>query len=219
MKIIGLTGGAGCGKSYVAKVIMKNFPILHISTDDISRRQMQPGGTVYDAVVREFGNGIVKADKTIDRAGLAAIVFSDPEKLNILNGITHPAVFDELKRIFKIVEDGLVLSPIFDRPIPYKAVLVETAILKEAGYCEMCDAIWYVYAPEEQRIERMMRDRGYSRERCVETLKSQASDEEYRSYATGVIENPDRTRECDIIRQVRELIYEMKHREDRGYGH
>ncbi|MCR5322410.1 MAG: dephospho-CoA kinase [Lachnospiraceae bacterium] len=211
MKIIGLTGGAGCGKSYVAKVIMKNFPILHISTDDISRRQMEPGGAVYDAVVREFGNGIVQSDRTIDRSKLATIVFSDQKKLSMLNGITHPAVFEELRRIFKIVEDGLVLSPIFDRPIPYEAVLVETAILKEAGYCDMCDAIWYVYAPEEQRIGRMMRDRGYTRERCVKTLTSQATDEEYRSYATGVIENPDKTRECDIIRQVRELIYEMKH--------
>lgn len=210
MKIIGLTGGAGCGKSYVAKVIMKNFPILHISTDDISRRQMKPGGAVYDEVIRVFGKETVAKDGTIDRGKLASIVFSDPEKLKRLNGITHPAVFEELKRIFKVVEDGLVMSPIFDRPIPYKAVLVETAILKEAGYCDMCDAIWYVYAPEDQRIDRMMRDRGYSKERCTETINNQASDEEYRSYATGVIENPDKTRECDIIRQVRELIYEMK---------
>ena len=210
MKIIGLTGGAGCGKSYVAGVIMKNFPILHISTDDISRKQMRPGEAVYDAVVAEFGPGIVKEDKTIDRAGLASIVFSDPEKLKILNGITHPAVFTELQRIFKIVEDGLVLSPIFDRPIPYKAVLVETAILKEAGYCDICDAVWYVYAPEEQRITRLMQQRGYTRERCLETLSNQASDEEFRSYATGIIENPDKTRECDITRQVRELLYIMK---------
>ena len=189
---------------------MKNFPILHISTDDISRRQMNPDGAVYDEVIRVFGKEIAAKDKTIDRGKLASIVFSDPEKLKTLNGITHPAVFDELKRIFKVVGDGLVMSSIFDRPIPYKAVLVETAILKEAGYCDMCDAIWYVYAPEDQRIGRMMRDRGYSKERCMETLKNQASDEEYRSYATGVIENPDRTRECDIIREVRELIYEMK---------
>ncbi|MCR5331333.1 MAG: dephospho-CoA kinase [Lachnospiraceae bacterium] len=210
MKIIGLTGGAGCGKSFVAGVIMKNFPILHISTDDISRRQMRPGEAVYDAVVAEFGPEIVCADKTIDRSKLASIVFSDREKLKILEGITHPAVLKELERIFGIVEKGLVLSPIFDRPIPYKAVLVETAILKEAGYCDMCDAVWYVYAPEEQRIARMMEQRGYTRERCLETLASQASDEEFRSYATGIIENPDKTRECDIIRQVRELLYEMK---------
>ena len=210
MKVIGLTGGAGCGKSYVAGVIMRNFPILHISTDDISRRQMKPGQAVYDAVVREFGNKIVKDDGTIDRSGLAGIVFSDPDKLRILEGITHPAVFEELKRIIRVAEDGLVLSPIFDRPIPYKAVLVETAILKEAGYCDMCDAVWYVYAPEEQRIERMILQRGYTRKRCLETLASQATDEEFRSYATGIIENPDRTRECDILRQVRELIREMK---------
>ena len=210
MKIIGLTGGAGCGKSYVAGIIMKNFPILHISTDDISRRQMKPGGDVYDAVVAEFGKEILADDGTVDRSRLAAIVFADREKLDVLNSITHPAVFRELKRIIKIAEDGLVLSPIFDRPIPYKAVLVETAILKEAGYCDVCDEVWYVYAPEEQRIERMILQRGYTRQRCLETLASQASDEEFRSYATGIIENPDRTRECDIIRQVRDLVREMR---------
>jgi len=206
MKKIGLTGGAGCGKSYVAGVIMKNFPILHISTDDIARRQMEPGGVSFEKVAEAFGKGILKADGHIDRQKLAQIVFNDQDSLKKLNSITHPAVFDELERIFKIVEDGLVMSCIFDRPIPYKAVLIETAILKEAGYCSFCDEVWYVYAPEEERIGRMMRERGYSRERCLDTLKAQSSDQEYRSYATAVIENPDRTRECDITRQVRELI-------------
>jgi len=209
VKIIGLTGGAGCGKSYVAGVIMKYFPILHISTDDISRRQMEPGGVVYNKVVETFGSGIVRPDGSIDRAGLAGMVFSDPEKLKILNGITHPAVFDELQRIFKVVEDGLVMSARFERPVPYQAVLVETAILKEAGYCDMCDAVWYVYAPKDQRISRMMMQRSYTMERCEKIMASQASDEEFRSYATGVIENPDRTRECDIVRQVRELAGQL----------
>ena len=208
--MIGLTGGAGCGKSYVAGVIMKYFPILHISTDDISRRQMQPGGKVYEPVIRRFGQDLVRPDGTIDRSRLAGIVFSDPLSLKDLNGITHPAVMDEVNRIMKIVEDGLVMSAIHERPIPYKAVLVETAILKEAGYVDMCDAVWYVYAPVEQRIARMMRERGYSRKRCEETIANQASDEEFRSYATAVINNPDRTRENEIARQVREYARELK---------
>ncbi|MCR5685718.1 MAG: dephospho-CoA kinase [Lachnospiraceae bacterium] len=207
MKKIGLTGGAGCGKSYVARVIMKNFPILHISTDDIARRQMEPGGVSFDKVVAQFGKKILKNDGTIDRAALAGIVFNDSDSLKKLNSITHPAVFTELERIFRIVEDGLVMSCIFERPIPYKAVLIETAILKEAGYLSFCDEVWYVYASEEERAGRMMRERGYSRERCLATFSSQASEEEFRSYATAVIDNPDRTRECDIVRQVRERVH------------
>ncbi len=206
MKKIGLTGGAGCGKSYVAKVIMKNFPILHISTDDIARKQMEPGGSSYERVVEAFGKEILEADGRINRPELARIVFNDPERLQVLNSITHPNVWDELERIFGVVEKGLVMSCIFERPIPYKAVLIETAILKEAGYVPHCDEIWYVYAPEEERIGRMMRERGYSRERCLKTCKAQSTDEEFREYATAVIENPDKTRECDITRQVRELV-------------
>lgn len=208
MKKIGLTGGAGCGKSYVGGVIMSNFSILHVSTDDISRRQMMPDGKVYEKAVEAFGKDIVGKDGQIDRARLAKIVFSDPEKLKLLNGITHPAVTEELERIISLAADGSVMSARFERPVPYKAVLIETAILKEAGYCAMCDEVWYVFAPEEQRIERMMLQRGYSRKRSEELISNQATDEEFRSYATGVINNPDGTRECDIVRQVRELLRE-----------
>ena len=81
MRVIGLTGGVGSGKSYVAGLICRNFPILHISTDDIARRQMERGGASYNAVVEWLGEGILKPDGEVDRARVADIVFDDQEKL------------------------------------------------------------------------------------------------------------------------------------------
>lgn len=207
MRVIGLTGGAGSGKSYVAGVITANFPILHINTDDIARRQMRKGGVSYDGVVNEFGNTIVGPDGEIDRAALASIVFNDEAKLKKLNSLTHPNVTDEVHRIIGIVDRGEVMSALYERPVPYKAVLVETAILKEAGYESFCDDIWFVRAPREDRIGRLMKTRGYSRERAESTLASQASDEEFESYCTGIIDNPDSLTGVTIIRQVSELLH------------
>ena len=96
MLVIGLTGGVGCGKSTVLELLRKNFSCLCLSTDDISRRQMQAGEKVYLSVVREFGNEIVNDYGEIDRKKLASVVFSDEEKLKKLNSLTHPAVTQEV---------------------------------------------------------------------------------------------------------------------------
>lgn len=204
MKVIGLTGGVGSGKSYVAGLITRNFQILHISTDDIARQQMEPGGASYDAVVENFGREILNEDKSIDRAALGRIVFNNDELLEKLNSITHPNVKKELFRIIDVVRSNRVMSIMYGRPQPYKAVLVETAILKEAGYEEFCDEVWYVHCPLEQRIRRLEKSRGYSREKSLSIIDSQADDEEFLSYATLVIENPDNVVEREIISKVRE---------------
>lgn len=205
MRVIGLTGGAGSGKSYVAGIICAHFPVLHINTDDIARAQMKKGGASYAGVVEEFGEDILLPDGEIDRAALAAIVFNDSAKLEKLNSLTHPNVTGEVHRIIGIVERGEVMSMIFERPVPYLAVLVETAILKEAGYESFCDDIWFVRAPVEDRIGRLIKTRGYSRERALSTLASQADDAEFESYCTGIIDNADDSTQAQVVKRVTEL--------------
>lgn len=193
MKVFGLTGGIGSGKSYIAKIASDNFDILHIDTDSIAKRQMMPGGASYDAVVAEFGSGILSPDGTIDRGRLAQIVFGDRAKLDRLNSITHPNVTKNVKAVFEASEDV------------FSGVLVETAILKEAGYESLCDEIWYVRAPLEDRIRRLTRNRGMSEEKARQTIASQADDETFMSYATHVIENPDGMDEQTLISRIAEI--------------
>ncbi len=88
---IGLTGGIGTGKSTVAKMLAARGAAV-VDADEIAKEIVAPGGAAYDAVVERFGRGVVSGDGTVDRAALAAIVFSDPAALDDLNSITHPVI-------------------------------------------------------------------------------------------------------------------------------
>ena len=210
--MIGLTGGVGSGKSYVASVVCRYFPVLHINTDDISRRQMQKGGEAYERVLEWLGKDILKADGEIDRAKLAELVFGDDKMLAKLNSLTHPPVTVEVKRIIGIVDRGEVMSLMYGRPMKYRAVLVETAILKEAGYDSFCTDIWYVYAPKEERIGRLILSRGYSRAKAESVIAAQADEDEFRSYCTGEIDNHDGIEGGRVLAQVRELMEQQPER-------
>lgn len=191
--VIGITGGAGCGKSYVAKIAAEGFDMLHVDTDNIARRQMEPGGISFAEVVDYFGESILKEDGSIDRTALAAIVFEDKDKLLKLNAITHPHVTETVKALIEAAADD------------FAHVLIETAILKEAGYEAICDEIWYVRAPIEDRRARLQ-ERGYSPERTDSVLASQSTDEEFMAYATAVIDNRNACGEEEITRQIEEIL-------------
>jgi len=102
MKVIGITGGIGSGKSLVADILVKDYGAYYINTDRIAYEQMLPDGISYQGVVDFFGKVILNEDGTINRSKLAKIVFNDKEKLLKLNSLTHPNVLiDVLKEIEK----------------------------------------------------------------------------------------------------------------------
>lgn len=181
--VIGVTGGVGAGKSTVLKILEENYGAKMILSDDVAKELMEPGRTAYTAVVKAFGPEILegqeKEPRCIDRAKLAKIVFADEEKLALLNSLTHPAVREEiLARIagyYKEDKDALVV--------------VEAALLIEAGYEDILDSLWVVYVEKEERIRRLMRDRGYSREKALSIMENQLSDEEFRAHADYLINN------------------------------
>lgn len=182
MKVIGLTGGVGCGKSYVAGVAEQFFPVLHISTDDIAREQMKKGGCSYQEVMDCFGGAdILDEGGELNRAALAKIVFNDSEKLKKLNSITHPNVISEMNdRIEAARESG-----------EYEAVLIESALIFESGIHKQCDEVWYVYAPEETRKKRLSASRGYSDEKIQSILDDQLSEDEFKNKSDVLIFNDD----------------------------
>lgn len=196
--IVGLTGGVGCGKSFVADVLCGYFPVYVLFTDEIAKQQMQPGKISYQAVVQEFGEEILTPSKEIDRSRLSQIIFTDEAAKKRLNQLTHPRVEQEvLDRIAKIKETG-----------EYLAVLIETALLMEAGYQRFCDEVWYVFAPKNERIHRLSKFRGYSKERIEAMLHAQACEEDFLSCADRVITNRDNTTVSDIIAQAEKIFLE-----------
>ena len=178
--VIGVTGGVGTGKSTVLSILKEDYGAKLILCDDVARELMEPFGKCYIPIVETFGEEILVDGygSEINRPVLSEIVFNDPDKLALLNSLTHPVVKDEIREMIeRYNEEGA------------KFIVVEAALLIEAGYLDIIDELWVVYTVYEQRVERLISSRNYSIERINDTMASQLSDEEFRKYADFVIDN------------------------------
>ena len=178
MKIIGVTGGVGAGKSTVLNYLEKRYGAKLILADLVGHEVMEPGHEAYEQVVKVFGQEIVSEDKTIDRKALGAIVFADEKKRMILNQIIHPAVRQE---ILRRLEEAELLH------LSY--VVVEAALFLEENYDAFCDETWYIYTDEKIRRQRLKESRGYSDERIDQIFHSQKTHEEFQKRCLFMIDN------------------------------
>ena len=193
MRVIGVTGGVGAGKSTVLGILEKEFDAYVLQADLLGHVLMEPSEECYDAVFSLFGNEIIKKDKTIDRRRISDVVFTDKDMLLKLNGIIHPAV---KQRILRLISE--------QREAGRKLCVVEAALFLEERYQEFCDEVWYVYTEEEIRIQRLMESRGYSRDKSLGIIRNQVSDQAFRENTDYVIENNGDLE--DTRRQIREGI-------------
>lgn len=194
LKIIGITGQVGSGKSTVANIMKDSFNAHLILTDIIAHDYMKKGAICYQLIINYFGNDILDESGEIDRRKLSQIVFKDSTKLNDLNDMVHPYVmnyvFDEIRRLKK------------ENRVEY--VIIETALLIEAGYKEICDEVWYVTISDETRRERLRKSRGYSDEKIASILKNQLEEKIMHENSTGIIDNNGEMDE--IIKQIELLL-------------
>jgi dephospho-CoA kinase len=199
---VGLTGGIASGKSTVARVLVGKGALL-IDLDELAHAVQAPEGEVWREIVRHFGPEILCPDGKIDRSKLGDCVFADRKKLDLLNSIVHPAVFDEwrkrLDEIRKTQPEAIVLSDI--------------PLLIEAGLKPMVDLVLLVYLSPEEQIARLMSRGGYSREEAEKRLASQMPIEEKLAYADMVIRNDGSPEETRVA--AGEIWEELKKRERR----
>ena len=149
MKVIGITGGVGSGKSEVLKILQENYQAKIILADQVAHELMEPGGISYDGIIECFGNDILNDDKTINRQALGGIVFSDHEKLQKLNEITHKNVDQEILRRIECIQ----------KEAPDTLIVCEAALLVGAEYESRFHQLWYIYTKEEVRYERLRSSR------------------------------------------------------------
>ena len=179
MKVIGITGGIGSGKSLVTGIMKEKYHALILDTDGIAKKQMEPGGVSYPEVIEFFGPEILNQEGAIDRHKLSMIVFEDKDKRLKLNEITHPKVLVEVK---EEIERHRYLDDV-------SYLMIETALMIESGYNYVCDEVWYVYAPEEIRKEWLKKSRSYSEEKIASIFENQSKAEAFRNRFPKVIEN------------------------------
>jgi dephospho-CoA kinase len=196
MILVGLTGGIGSGKSTVSSLLAGHGAVV-IDADAITRQLQEPGQPVLEAIVERFGSGVLDRDGRLDRPGLAAIVFSDPEALRALNEIVHPAVGAETARRIT-AQQGTDHVVVLDVPL-----LVETG---RRGLA----AIIVVDVPTDVAVERLVAQRGMSEADARARVAVQASRDDRLAKADIVIDNSgDRdaleSRVAEVWDQIRAL--------------
>jgi dephospho-CoA kinase len=159
---VGLTGGLASGKSFVGQCLAECGCFL-IKADELGHQALAPDGGAYAAVVQLFGPSVVRADGTIDRHQLGAVVFADPAKLEALNAIVHPAV----RRL------GDALMKEYAQQNPDGIVVYEAAILVETGSFRQFDRLIVAVCTEEEQIARAMARDGSTREEVLARLRRQ----------------------------------------------
>ena len=174
MKVIGLTGGVGAGKSLILNILKNEYGAEVIKADEVSHELMEPGNAAYLAVKEDFGNTFFKEDGKLDRQLMAARIFLDENVRKTINKIIHPLVWKTIRDKISASHSALIV--------------VEFAIMGEKtenDYNEM----WYVRSSVQNRIHRLAENRGYTKERAENIMASQASESEYLERCDRVIEN------------------------------
>lgn len=172
---VGLTGGVGSGKSTVSTMLQQLGAVI-IDADQLAREVVAKGTPGLAAVVEAFGPELLTADGGLDRPAMGAIVFADEAKRRVLEAIVHPLVFERIVALEEDAgEDDVVVHDI--------------PLLAESGRADTFDAVLVIDVPDEIRIERMVRDRGWTRAEAESRIAAQASRADRLAVATEVIDN------------------------------
>jgi dephospho-CoA kinase len=177
--VVGLTGGMGSGKSTVARLLADRGAHV-IDADAVAREVVAPGEPALDEIAARFGGHLVRDDGSLDRAGLAALVFDDETARADLEAITHPRIAG---RIEARLERFAAEAP------PGSVAVVDHPLLVETGQADRFDALVVVLAPVDVRVERLAAGRGVDPEDARARMAVQADDDERRAVATHVIGN------------------------------
>ena len=188
MIVIGLTGGIGTGKSEVAR-ILEEIGAYIIDADRLGHSAYLPHSEIWEEVVKEFGDGVLLPDEEIDRKKLGSIVFNDPVQLAKLNEIMHPRMGQMVANII----EGL----------DAEVVVVEAALLLEAGWDALVDEVWCTGASEDVVIDRLKARNGLNKEEAQKRIDAQMSVDERKSRSQVMIENNgDLAQLTTVIEQI-----------------
>ena len=193
MRVIGVTGGCGTGKSTVSEMLEKRGGHI-IDADKLTKELQQPGGAAYDEIVQWLGTGFLLPDGRLNRRKIAELIFGDRDALKRLNSIVHGKVAEEMKlrirRIEEAYDEGFI---VLDVPIPI-----------ERGFLDTADVIWAVVANDDLRVERLMSRMGISENEAVARINNQMTNRQYEKIADVVIENEKGMEELE--RQVDDAL-------------
>ncbi len=196
MKVIGITGGVGSGKSALLNAIAEEYKCRLLFADDIANFLKEPGQRCYEPLVQLLGQGVLDEKGFLDRKKMSDLIFGNVVLLEQVNQIVHPAV---KQYIIECIGEERQKGQV-------DFCFVEAALFIEAGYRNIVDSLWYIYSDVGTRISRLSEGRGYSLEKIQSIMKKQLQEEVFRAECDVVIDNSGTLEET--MAQVRsELDY------------
>ncbi len=177
MKIIGITGGVGAGKSTVLNFLKEMCNCEIVMADDVAKDLMKKGGVLTETAYSLFGDNAYLDNGNINAALVAGIIFSDAAIRKEWENAVHPAVKEEILHRISVAMES-----------KKDYFFLEAALLIENNYQEICYEIWYVYANEDLRRNRLVETRNYTDNKINGIFEAQMKDAEYRKYSSFVID-------------------------------
>lgn len=194
MRLIGITGGVGAGKSTILEYIKAHYPCRIYLADQVAHEVKEPGQPCYEALVELLGREILESDGRIHKGRMAEKIFQDENLLEQVNAIVHPAVQEYLlEKIQEARQEGQT-----------ELFFIEAALLIECGYKNIVDEMWYIYADKGIRRQRLRESRGYTLEKIEQIMNSQLTEEAFRAGSDFVIDNSGTPEES--FRQIRRKL-------------
>lgn len=178
MKLIGITGGVGSGKSEIIRFLQKNYKCRVEFADEVAKHLEEPGEACFDDLVKLLGEDVL-TEGAIDNKKMADLIFKDETLVSKVNAIVHPRVQTYFEDAIRLEKENGKIDYFF----------IEAALLIECGYEKIVDELWYVYASKDTRRRRLKESRKYSDEKIDSIFSNQLSDDEFRKHCDFIIDN------------------------------
>ena len=195
MKIIGITGNSGSGKSTISKLISKNYEAKIIDADKIAKEMTKNNGEYLQAIRQAFGNDVIKNNE-LDRKKLADIVFLNRTEKEKLDGLTFEYVVEEIKKELEANQN-----------LDYQYIILDVPLLFESKLDKLCDYTIGVIAPKTEKIKRICKRDKLSKEKALQRLNSQPNDEFFTKNYDTLINNENKE---ETIKMVNEIMLKLQ---------
>lgn len=195
MKIIGITGNSGSGKSTISKLISKNYEAKIIDADKIAKEMTKNNGEYLQAIRQAFGNDVIKNNE-LDRKKLADIVFLNKAEKEKLDGLTFEYVVEEIKKELEANQN-----------LDYQYIILDVPLLFESKLDKLCDYTIGVIAPQTEKIKRICKRDKLSKEKALQRLNSQPNDEFFTKNCNTVINNENKE---ETIKMMNEIMLKLQ---------